>query len=118
MFVMICSAVVYLLLKTVMKFSTKNCLENWFTRYLRRESNLRQPIVRFLIEGYLEFSLVALISLERTDAWQFDGNYWNSASTILAGVMLSILALTPLYLGIAAKKLLSCLDSGADLETA
>ena len=114
MFFVISSTAIYQLIKTILKLSTRNCSENWFTRFLRRETNLRLPIVRFLIEGYLELGLVALISLRGATAWQFEGSFWDPVSTMLAFVQLIILALTPFYLGYAARKLLSSLDSEAD----
>jgi hypothetical protein len=69
---------------------------------MKKKTNFRMAIVRFLIEGCIELGLSALICVTRMQKVNFDDT-WEGVSTSLSLLLGLVLVLAPFYLLYARK---------------
>ena len=95
---------IFVLLKFILNLVTKNCDQNCFTKVMRKKIHYNLIIVRFLLEGCLELSLLATISLLNSDNWDYE-SIQETISQILAISIVVILVLLIFYISRAAYKI-------------
>ena len=89
---------VYVIVKIILrkigkKLPCKNCL----TKSMKKKVKYTIIITRFFLEGCLEMGVSAIITIRMMSNENFE-YFWEAASTVLAFIVLLILAIAPLYL--------------------
>lgn len=104
LFFVIIGAFIYVVLKLlIMCLLRKKQPTNWFIRRVQRRENYRSAIVRFLIEGCVELSLISMMCLLSLGPVNWD-RWQDRFSTVCAILTLIALFFAPIKLGHEAIK--------------
>ena len=87
----------YSVTKLSIKFCTRRCGNNFFTRFFRKRIEFSVIILRFFLEGCLEIGNCAMISVLMMTDETYD-SFWEGVSTTSAFISLVCLFIAPLVL--------------------